>query len=133
MPTRLPNGTLIWNVTPHELHFVHEQGEEGMVVIVPSDGTLNARPKTQEVLKNSRYTLVTVEYDRVGGGLDLLRRIRSQSPDGLVVGSIIAAQAYAGDVVAPIPYRGGRYSKDKLVRCDRFTVFQPSKEIAKHG
>lgn len=133
MPTLLPNGTLVFNVTPHDLHFGFGEGDALEIVTAPSDGTLNARPKSNEVLRNSRYSLVTVDFAPVPGGLELIKRIRSQSADALIVGSIIAAQAYPGEVVATVPLRGGRLRKDWIVRADRFTTFQTTKEMVNHG
>lgn len=128
MATRLPSGLKVWNATPHPLFFLCEGGE---VVAIESHGIINAVPVTKEVKNAGIYTLNTVRFVASSESLNLLVLFQEEEPDALVVGSIIAAQAYPGEVVAPIPVQRGRLEKalqdKRLMRSDRFTVFQ-SKE-----
>lgn len=128
MPTVLPNGTVIYNVTAHDLNF-YVGGSEHCVV-VPQDGIVNAAPETQDVLVNSRYTLVSVKFNPIASGWETINKIKGERADALIVGSMIAAQTYPGEVVASVPYHGsrsGHSSFKKMVRSDRFTVFQKEK------
>ncbi len=124
MPTYLPSGTVVYNMTPHSLQFW--VGGEEEIVVAPSDGVLSAAPHTKNILINSRYTLVSVKFQALNVGREMIERIKNERADALIVGSFIAAQAYPGDVVAPVPYEAKRDSEPmlkKVVRSDRFTVF----------
>lgn len=95
--------------------------------MAPSDDVINAIPITLMVKETDQYTLNTVAFIESVEGRKILRRVKEQEPDTLVVGSIIAAQAFPGEVVAPIPAKSDRSWKRngsfRLVRSDRFTVF----------
>lgn len=124
MPTQLPNGTVIYNTTSHELVF-WVGGKEQYVIAHP-DTIINAAPETRDVLVNSRYTLVSVKFNAISSGWAEIERIKGERADALIVGSMIAAQTYPGDVVASVPF----YKKahvlpqfKKMVRSDRFTIF----------
>lgn len=123
-PTKLPNGVLVFNATPHPLYFLCD---EDAVVVVPSDKVVNAIPITETVLEHEKYTLNTVTFTYSMEGKATIREFKEREPEGLVVGSIIAAQAFPEEVVAPIPTRsdrvGKRSSDMRLVRSDRFTVY----------
>lgn len=129
---RLPNGLSVWNATPHPLHFWCK----GQMVVVPSDEVINVFPWTTEKSNTGIYTLNTVAFLPTPEGRKVLDQFKTLAPDALVVGSILAAQAYPGEVVAPIPAVSDRASKAKanlrLMRCDRFTIFETSsnKEIS---
>lgn len=122
MPTTLPSGTVIYNVTSHDLHF-YVDGKRP--VVAPTDGIVNAAPETADVLVNNRYTLVSVKFNPIASGWEVINRIKGERADALIVGSMIAAQTYPGDVVASVPYHGSRgFSQfKKLIRSDRFTIF----------
>lgn len=131
MPRRLPNGTYIFNVTPHDLNFVMSDGE---VVRVQSDGVVNAAPSTTDIEVTNKYTLVSVKFYPTQEGSELIENIRRKDADALIVGSVLAAQAYPGLVVTPVPYAKGSSSFDKrlrLVRSDRFTIYP--QEIQNNG
>lgn len=130
MPTRLTNGTLIVNVTPHPLHFWCE--DQGVVVTAPSDAIVNAYPRTKVVQIEKDYHFVRVEFVEREVGRKILNRLKLAHPEAVIVGSIIAAQAYRGEIVSSIPYKPTRFDKDqKLVKYDRFTIFP--KEIDSNG
>jgi hypothetical protein len=60
-------------------------------------------------------------------GRSLVDHIRSLWPDAIILGSILAARAYAPDVVAAIPVPGFGRVPDyaKRMQPDRFTIFEP--------
>jgi hypothetical protein len=126
MPTTLPNGVTVWNVTPHDLSFWCEREEE--TVVAPSDGVLNALPISEYVKKRKEYNIVRVIFTPLEAGLQMIEEIKRDNPRALIVGSIIAAQAYPEDVVATIPYKPSRvYKQQRLVKSNRFTCFLKEK------
>ena len=122
--------TLVVNTTPHPLTFIDH---EGAVVEVPNapDFLLNARAEEVQVEPG----LVTTKFVNSDAGLAVLVKIEEevQNLQGLekepfevrIVGSIIAAQAYPGRVVAMTPAPG--YERvapaEKRMSTEKFTVF----------
>ena len=118
------NGVAVVNTTPHPINFI--DGEQ--VITVPSSNTLvvNASPceeKLDEILVKTIF-LPTEE------GTDIIRTISEvPMPEGasrrVVIGSIIAAQAYPGMVVAMTPAPG--YERvapaEKRMSISKFTVY----------
>lgn len=127
MPVRLKNGVMIYNVTPHDLRF---EDEEGNIETVPSDDVIDATPFVSLVKQHKEYSLNTVVFHAKMEGYRKIDAIKILYPDALIVGSLIAAQAYPGDVAAPVPVQGGRpyrSERGRNLRPDRFTIF-PLKE-----
>jgi hypothetical protein len=132
MPCTLPTGIVVYNMTPHPLRFWC--GKESGIVEVPSDGIINAMPIVRTVKNNGAYRLSTICYDYTTDGMMLIEEIRKNNKDALIVGSIITAQAYPEEVVAPVPLRSQRsiYLREgRLNRSDSFAVFL--KEKKNHG
>lgn len=125
MPTRLPNGLLIYNMTPHPLHFQTDAG----IVTAPSDGRVDAVPITKEVEGNKRYTLNNVRFVADKQTLEELRKIKEAEPDALIVGSMIAAKAYPSLVVYSVPVLRSRGQTRLLVRSDRFSTFRKAIQV----
>lgn len=134
MPVKLLNGVTIYNVTAHNLNFwcKDEKGKQ-CIIVVPSDAVVNAYYVNEKVFSGATYDLVTVQFKPLSECEEILDKFYAESPEALVVGSNIAAQAYPGRVLAPVPCRksdrsGTRLPNDqRLVRPDRFTIF--NKEI----
>lgn len=127
MPVTLPNGIQIFNATPHDLIFSDYSWEE-RDIIVPSEGfPINAFAHNVEVGTVGPATLVTLNFTSREDGLEIIKLVREKYPNALIVGSVIAAQAYPEEVVAPIPRyrgdRGGKRSMQPLMKPDRFTIF----------
>lgn len=126
MPTQLPNDITIFNATPHPLNFWDPVTKE--VTVAKSDIIINTRPVETVVQKRQGAEFVTVAYQPEDDGLDIIRFIRKDYPDTVIVGSVLAAMAYPGEVVASIPLRGGDRLRSKTasrrVCSDRFTTFQ---------
>jgi hypothetical protein len=131
MPTELPNGISVFNATPHPLNFYDVKTKE--VTVAESDIILNTRPieTLQERWKGVEF--VSVEYRPEDNGLDLLRFIHREHPESLIVGSVLAAMAYPGEVVASIPLKGGDRLKSntssRRVCSDRFTIFNSQENL----
>lgn len=119
MPTLLPNGIVIVNVTPHELNFYCE--EKGQFVTAPSEGIINAFARTTVFESEPTHDLVSVKFSEMREGRSEVNRLKQLYPDALIVGSVIAAQAYREDVVSTIPCKVGK--PGRYVKCNRFTVY----------
>ena len=97
------------------------------IVSLPSSVPTNSvRTNRLETFRSSALALISTEE-----GKETIERIKSvynrQFSNGtlVIVGSIIAAQAYPGEVAAMTPVEGfERVAPDqKRMRCDKFTTF----------
>lgn len=141
----LPNGITVFNATPHAITFWREDWND--VVSVDPDERIDAKPE-EKIVKDVRIDVVcdargTGECQMCGGSgcLDFVSLVRTEfigTDEGLaiiasakaagadlIVGSIIAAQAYPGDVVAMVPVSGFERvpPTEKRMRPDKFTTF----------
>lgn len=124
---KFSNGVVVCNTTPHPVTMQDVTGE--LVTVEPSeDFVINAKAKEEQVSP----LLVKTVFEATEDGEKRLRSIeRCFSEfyrDGgvlAVVGSIIAAQAYPGRVVAMTPVPGFERASlaEKRMRCDKFTTF----------
>lgn len=112
------NGVRVINTTPHPCNFIDG---ENVVVVPPSGLIINA--KVQEKAISDLF--VTTEFVGDEEGRAIITAIREVAPDVVIIGSIIAAQAYPGEVAAMVPAPGyERVAPDqKRMRCDKFTIF----------
>lgn len=121
-PTEI-NGVQIINVTPHPITF----DMDGKAVNVPVSGVIiNAKALERNVSKQHNYELVTTVFVEDPQSEMDLSALEYHYPSALIVGSIIAAQAYPGArVVAMVPAVG--YERvapaEKRMRTDKFTVY----------
>ena len=126
----LPNGLKVFNATPHVIRFWREGWNKP--IEVESDGVISACPREYIAAPDfakakpdglAGITFVETVFEATDEGLDTLNGI-SQEID-VVVGSIIAAQAYPGSVVAmtPAPGYGRAPPAEKRMNPDKFTVF----------
>jgi len=120
-------GIKIFNATPHPIRFWDPSMPEP--VEVPPDEVINARA-TEEVVGQFTtpgggvVTLVKTVFLPTPEGWKVVRQANEQGAD-VIVGSIIAAQAYPGHVVALVPAPGYERvpPEQKRMLPDRFTVF----------
>lgn len=129
---RFENRVVVVNTTPHPITI---QDMNGNLLSVPTSELLNAKPV--EVPYGEGGLFVTTEFIGSPEGEQLISDIHTEfvetqdSNDTLViVGSIIAAQAYPGQVAGMVPVPGfERVAPDqKRMRCDKFTMY-PVKEV----
>lgn len=129
---KFENGVVVVNTTPHNITI---QDMNGNLLEVPTSELLNAKPVA--VPYGNSGLFVTTEFVGSPEGEQLIVDIRNEfnetqdSNDTLViVGSIIAAQAYPGQVAGMVPVPGyERVAPDqKRMRCDKFTIY-PAKEV----
>lgn len=121
---RFSNGVCVLNTTPHPLTMQDVNGE---LITVPTSVLINARAEEKAVndlfvetvfvgTPEGKETIMDIEdtYAKTGCSDRLV-----------IVGSIIAAQAYKGKVVGlcPVPGYERVAPSEKRMRCDKFTVF----------
>lgn len=123
------NGVVVINTTPHEIAI---QDMNGNVLMVPTSVLVNAAPV--EVPYNNSGLFVTTEFHPTEGGQEVIDSIRKEYdslyPDNdkhklVIIGSIIAAQAYPGQVAGMVPVPGFERvaPNEKRMRCDKFTMY----------
>jgi hypothetical protein len=114
----------IINTTPHPINFRASNGTEFEVA---SCGVLvNAKPvETPAGNHPSGAELVKTSFVADEASETALAKIEAENPDAVIVGSIIAAQAFPGRVMAMIPAPGFERvpPAEKRMRPDKFTTF----------
>lgn len=114
----------IINVTPHPLRF---QSAEGEVYEVPPSGVvINARAVEESAGAHpSGAELVRTRFVADPASEEALARLEAENPGAIIVGSIIAAQAFPGRVLALVPAPGFERvtPEQKRMRDDKFTTF----------
>ena len=123
---QLVNGIRIFNATPHPITF---QVNNALVVVEP-DEVINASIVESPFVEYSRgpayrgIEFVTPRFCATEEGIDIINNARRNGAD-LIVGSIIAAQAYPQQVVAMVPAIGFERvpPAEKRMRADKFTVY----------
>jgi len=114
----------IINTTPHPITM---QNQAGMVYTVEPCGVLvNARPVEEPAgIHPSGAELVRTRFVADAASEEALTRLEAENPDAIVVGSIIAAQAFPGRVLAMVPAPGFERvpPTEKRMRDDKFTTF----------
>lgn len=124
----LPNGITVFNGTPHVCRFWDPSWPEP--IKVTSDAVISATVEEKPVPHDMAYSnlqgLCSFVHTRYVGNDDARTIIaEAMRQADIVVGSIIAAQAYPGNVVAMVPAEG--YERvppaEKRMRPDKFTIF----------
>ncbi len=123
----LPNGLTIFNATPHSIRFWREDWDD--VIIVDSDVIISASPLEIPVismvgLNQPNYEniwVVRTKFQPNKAGWDTIENSNAD----VIIGSIIAAQAYPGKIFAMIPCKGFERvpPAEKRMRPDKFTTF----------
>ena len=114
----------IINVTPHSISFLAPNGEEYQA---PMSGVvLNARFVDECAGTHATgAALVRTRIEATEESLLALDSIEAENPGALVVGSLIAAQAFPGRVVALIAAPGyeRKPASEKRMLDNKFTTF----------
>ena len=115
----------IINTTPHVIRF--QGSADGEVREIEPCGVLvNARPVEEPAGSHpSGAELVRVRFEADPASEEALDRLEQENPGTVIVGSIIAAQAFPGRVLAMVPAPGFERvpPAEKRMRDDKFTVF----------
>lgn len=124
----LPNGVKIFNATPHVIRFWREDWDEPVEVepdeIISAKVVESVEPKPNAIYCDLPAEFVVTKFVGTDEGHRIVRDAYRTGAD-LVVGSIIAAQAYPGQVFAMTPAPGyeRRPPAEKRMNPDKFTVF----------
>ncbi len=115
----------IINTTPHPITFQNE--ENGQVYEVPPCGVvINATPIEEPAgFHVSGAKLVRTKFVASQEAEEALARLEIEHPEAVIVGSVIAAQAFPGRVFAMIPVKGFERvpPAEKRMRDDKFITF----------
>lgn len=120
---------IIVNATPHPIRF---QKENGVIVEIPSDPNLVISAKAVEKKISDLY--VETKFEKTPEGEHILDEIyewyAGEAYEGkeklVVVGSVLAAQAYKGEVAAMTPAKGFERVAPDLKRMNphKFTIYR---------
>lgn len=116
-------GRIYINTTPHEIVL---RDEDGVDHTVPPSGVLiNARAVEESVGGRDGVEFVRTRFVADEESARVLDELERQYPGAFVIGSIIAAQAFPGRVLAMVPVPGFERvpPAEKRMRADKFTVF----------
>lgn len=118
------NNVAIINTTPHSVTI---QDTDGTPITVPSSIILNAKAEEKQVSDLFVKTVFVPTEEGKTIISEIKKAFKSQIGTGtlVIVGSMIATQAYPEDIVAMTPVPGYERVKpaDKRMRCDKFTTF----------
>lgn len=118
------NNVAIINATPHSVTI---QDTDGTPITVPNSVILNAKAEEKQVSDLFVKTVFVPTEEGKAIISEIKNAFKSQIGTGtlVIVGSMIAAQAYPEDVVAMTPVPGYERVKpaEKRMRCDKFTTF----------
>ncbi len=115
----------IINITPHPLTF--QCSNSGVCyTLEPSGVVINATPIEEECAPHScGATLVRTVFIASAAETEKVALLERDNPGAVLVGSIIAAQAFPGRVLAMVPAAGFERvpPAEKRMRDDKFTTF----------
>jgi len=117
-------GKVILNVTPHPVTMVSQEGE--VYTVEPCGTLINARPVEEPAgTHTSGAELVRTRFMTDPESEEALSRLEAENPGAVIIGSIIAAQAFPGRVLAMVPAPGFERvpPAEKRMRDDKFTTF----------
>ncbi len=116
------------NTTPHPIKMETKQGT--IYTVQPCGTLINARP-IEEPVGNHPYgpygvELVYTRFEADPESEEALSRLEAENPGWIIVGSIIAAQAFPGRVLAMVPVAGFERVRpaEKRMLDYKFTVFE---------
>ena len=123
----LPNGIRVLVTTPHPVNFfwLEDPNGEQLFVAEGSGWLVNAKPMEKEVGKCGNATLLRTVFVGDAETEEVLRRLKTLESDLVIVGSIIAAQAYPGLVYGLVPAPGFERVEPskKRMSMERFNTF----------
>ncbi|MGB9886494.1 MAG: hypothetical protein ACPLRW_05790 [Moorellales bacterium] len=111
------------NTTPHEIVLRSPAGEDH---VVPSAGVLiNARAVEEAAGGRDGVQFVRTRFVADEQSARVLDELERMYPGAFIIGSIIAAQAFPGRVLAMVPVPGFERvpPAEKRMRADKFTIY----------
>lgn len=123
------NGVTVVNSTPHPITIQDVNGE--LISIESSPDFLLINAKVKEVSSKTSMLFVKTTFEGDEDGIAKIDSIGNYFKEKggdekvVIVGSIIAAQAYPGKVfgLCPVPGYERVAPAEKRMRCDKFTTF----------
>lgn len=132
------------NTTPHPITLLNPDGTE--FTVPPCGVLINATAEETNVVETGRHGEIDPAYRlrpslhrAAKEGVQFVRtrfvanplseaalaQLEAENPDALIIGSLIAAQAFPGRVLAMIAAKGFERvpSDQKKMRADKFTIF----------
>lgn len=103
-----------------------------IVTLPPSNIIAMATPVSEVISKEDGIEFVTTQFKPNPVSEKLITELKNMNPDSILIGSIIAAQAFPGTVVSPVPVPGFERvpRPQRLVRSDRFNIFENKEVLA---
>ena len=114
----------IINTTPHVIRLQNSAGE--VYEVEPCGVLVNAHPVEEPAGKHpSGAELVRTRFVADPASEEALAKLEQENPGAIIIGSIIAAQAFPGRVFAMVPAPGFERvpPAEKRMRDDKFTTF----------
>jgi hypothetical protein len=114
----------IINTTPHIINFKNSDGTE--FEVRPCGVVISATASEESAgMHPSGASLVRVRFTASPEQVSALEKIEVDNPGSVIVGSIIAAQAFPGRVLAMVPAKGFERVPTDQKRMDpnKFTTF----------
>ena len=113
----------IINTTPHDIRFILADGTE--TTVKPSGILVNAKVAETVVKTEEGYTFVRPTFETEPESLSALAELETKNPGALIIGSIVAAQAYPGRVLGMTPAPGFERAApaDKKMSGTKFSVY----------
>ena len=117
------DGHVYVNTTPHSISCLDGNGE--LVILPPCGVLVNARSVQEVVGKVDGVSLVKTRFEADTKADEFLDGLKNVASDAIVIGSIIAAQAYPGRVygLCPVPGYERVAPAEKRMRLDCFIVY----------
>lgn len=117
------NGKVYINTTPHEIVFRTLNGED--YTVPPCGVLINARAVEEPAGERNGVMFVRTRFVADENSARALDEMERRYPGAFIIGSIIAAQAFPGRILAmvPVPRFERVPPQEKRMRADKFTVF----------
>lgn len=117
------DGVKIVNTTPHDITFGVPGTDEA--VSVPSSSLVNAKAVETLVETRNGVDFVKTVFTKTPEGEEVIKAVKAEEPDAVIVGSIVAAQAFPGEVVGMTPMPGFERvaPAEKRMNPHKFTIF----------
>ena len=116
------DGVEVVNTTPHPLSF----GVGDEIISVPTSVLVNAKATETLARTKGGVEYVKTVFEGTPEGEEVIEEILQEYPDAVIVGSIIAAQAYPGKVfgMTPLPGYERVAPAEKRMNPHKFTTFE---------
>lgn len=111
------------NTTPHPVVLRTPDGEDH--VVPPCGVLINAQPVEEPAGERDGVEFVRTKFVADEESARALDELEARYPGAFIIGSIIAAQAFPGRVLAMVPVPGFERvpPAEKRMRADKFTIF----------